>query len=124
MTCFVVFGTTLSLPGEYLKEPFAPKDLRAYFKSRNGFWSLVRGDHATLVAMEALKTTVMNVGRFPPPPDSKHPGKPSSGDEVVVVIPHESFIEWADEQIDQVDFSGNGKIPIPSCRLELWTKVG
>lgn len=123
MTCFVAFGAIQNLPGEYLKEPFAPLDLHAYFKSRNGFWSLVRGDHATLVAMEALKTTVMNVGRFPPPPDSKHPGNPSPGDEVVVVIPDGSFIELTDKQVDQIDFSGNGKIPIPSCRLERWTKV-
>jgi hypothetical protein len=123
MTCFVAFGANPRLPGNYLKEPFSPLDLRAYFGSRDGFWSLVRGDHATLVAMEALKTTVMNVGRFPPPADSKHPGKPSAGDEVIVVIPDEPFTEWTDESIDEIDWSGGRKIPIPSCRLERWTRL-
>lgn len=122
MTCFVAFGATPRLPGDYLKEPFAPLDLRAYFRSRDGFWSLVHGDHATLVAMEALKTTVMNVGRFPPPADSKHPGKPSVGDEVIVVIPEEPFTEWVDESVGDADFNGQ-KIPMPSCRLERWTRL-
>lgn len=120
MTCFVAFGRAPRLPGSYRKEP-APADLRAYFKVQDGFWSLVRGDHATLVSMEALKTTVMNVERFPSAADSKHPGAPAVGDEVIVVVPEDGFVEWTDESVD-VEFDGR-RIPIPACRLEKWVRV-
>jgi len=122
MTCFVAFGQSPRLSGEYTKEPFSPSDLRAYFSSHGGFWSLVRGDHATLVAIEALKTTVMNIERFPPPSSSSHPGKPSCGDEVIVVIPEKPFTEWTDESVGDADFDGRA-IPMPLCRLELWIRT-
>lgn len=125
MTCFVAFGRQPRLPGDYLKEVFAfeMSSLWAYFKSKGGFWSLVRGDHATLVAMETLQTTVMNIEKFPPPTDSQHPRKPAIGDEVVVVIPEDSFVEWTDESISDIDFSKGLKVPMPVCRIERWIRI-
>jgi hypothetical protein len=118
MTCFVAFGCQPRIPGRYRREP-APADLQAYFKAQDGFWSLVRGDHATLVAMEAIRSTVMNIERFPPPKDSDHPCAPAVGDEVIVVVPGEGFVLWADESVDV--FYGPAP-PIPACFIEKWVR--
>lgn len=118
MTCFVAYGVSPRIPGEYEKSPFTG-DARAFFHERGGFWSLVHGEHRTLICMEILKNTVTNMDR--PFNGSRNPGAPSVGDELLVVTPTVPFTEWADESVDDFDLAD--KIPIPRCKVEVWKRL-
>lgn len=115
--CFVAYGHP-RLPGEYAIFG-VPSDIRAFVHEKGGFWSLVRGEHATLICCEVLKVGVVNWDRLSK--DSKNPGSPSIGDDVIVVSPEEPFTEWADESVS--DFTQGAHIPIPPCRVELWKRI-
>lgn len=111
--------------GEFRKVPFewsGIAEIQKFCAHGGGFWSLVRGSHAQLATIEILRTTVTNVerpwvkGQVPPPP--------AIGDEVLVVVPENSFVEWADESVSDVEDDPRGrKLPIPLYKLELWTRV-
>lgn len=98
-------------------------EIRRFCSYGGGFWSLVRGDHATLATMEILRTTVTNTekpwvpGQKPPPPQI--------GDEILVVMPEEEFVEWADETVAELGIpdAPPRKLPIPPYKLEKWTRI-
>lgn len=112
--------------GKYRKEPFqwsSILEIQQFCSHGGGFWSLVRGDHATLATMEILRTTVTNTEK--PWVRGQKPPLPKVGDEILVVVPEDGFVEWADETIDETwcpDGPGR-KLPIPLYKLELWTRV-
>lgn len=111
--------------GKYRKEPFqwsTMLEIRKFCSHGGGFWSLVRGDHATLATMEILRTTVTNVEK--PWVEGQKPPPPQVGDEILVVVPEEEFVEWADETVDDFCEDPRGrKLPIPLYKLEKWTRV-
>lgn len=113
-TRFVAFGRDPGLPGVYTKQRITPFEVRRFCKNDGeGFWSLVRGDHASLIATETLRTSVFDCNHSPP--DTKNPGAPSVGDQTLVVMPPADFTALSKVRI-------NRKIPIPSCELEVWTR--
>lgn len=118
MTCFVAYGPSPNIPGEYKKSPFTG-DARAFFHERGGFWSLVHGEHRTLICTEILKNSVTNMDR--PFGHSRNPGAPIVEDEVLVVIPTEPFTEWTDASVADSDLIV--QIPIPACRVEVWKRL-
>jgi len=113
--------------GKYRKEPFVWSsmiEIRQFCSHGGGFWSLVRGDHATLATMEIIRTTVTNTEK--PWVQGQKPPPPQIGDEILVVVPEEGFVEWADETIDETwgtPYAPARKLPIPLYKLELWTRV-
>lgn len=124
VTHFVAFGRDPRLPGQYERRGFTPFEVRRFCKTDgDGFWSLVRGDHPTLICMETLRTTVTNIEKFG---SNKRPD-PGVGDEVLMVIPPEAFAVLDDKAIDEIDWAelqGRGaEIPIPACELEIWTRI-
>lgn len=124
VTHFVAFGRDPGLPGHYDRRPSTPFEVRRFCRNDgDSFWSLVRGDHPTLICIETLHTTVTNEGKFP----SKTRPDPAIGDEVLVVIPPKNFEVLDDKAIDEIDwaeFEGrSAEVPIPTCELEIWTRI-
>ena len=112
--------------GKYRKEPFqwsTMLEIRRFCSHGGGFWSLVRGDHAMLVMMEILRTTVTNVEK--PWVGGQKPPAPQIGDEILVVVPEEEFVEWADETVATLGHPDypERKLPVPLYKLEKWTRV-
>lgn len=123
-THFVAFGPEPGLPGRYDRHRITPFEVRRFCRNDgDGFWSLVRGDHPTLIVMETVRTTVTNEEKFP----SQNRPDPAVGDRVLVVAPPPGFEVMSDEAIDEMDWEGlqgrTAGIPIPACTLEIWTRT-
>jgi hypothetical protein len=125
VTHFVAFGRDPGLPGHYDRRPTTPFEVPRFCgNDGDGFWSLVRRDHPTLICIETLRKTVTNVEKF----GSKNRPDPVVGDEVLVVIPPEGFALLDDKAIEEIDwgqlwYDRPAQIPIPACELEIWTRI-
>ncbi len=120
-THFVAFGRDPGLPGQYERQSMTAFGIRRFCRNDGeGFWSLVRGQHAVLVAMEYVGTTVVN--KDFPLPGSEAPPEPGIGDQVLVIVPEEYFIVFPDDAVD--DHERTELVPIPACTFELWTRTG
>jgi len=127
---YVAFRKPLAA-GRYEQVPFpvsGPEipEVRAFCRNEgDGFYSLVRSEHGLLITMEVLKTTVSRIDK-PWTPEFKTPD-PAVGDRILVVVPPEDFAEWDDATVDETWGDPGGapprKLPVPSCRLEVWTRL-
>lgn len=127
-THFVAFWPQHTFPGEYAKRRLTVFEVRRFCGNEgDGFWSLVRGCHETLVAIEALKTTVQN--QEIAASDTKNPGASGVlvGDEILVVIPPDDFVALDEKAIDDIDYASiedeAASVPIPACELEVWIRT-
>jgi hypothetical protein len=122
-THFLMFGN-LSQPepsGRYerLCAEMTYDEVRGFCRNvGDGFWSLVRGGHETIVATIVCGTSVTNQDRA----KSKSP-EPAIGDFVMLIVPARDWIAQADTEIP--GFGSLGEVPpMPKyVRFEKWVRT-